>query len=291
LGEGGCEFVLGDLFVVDLEVLEERLVEEASFGVVGFEVGGLDVVGECEGVVDGFEDVLVVDLEALEELVGGDAFAADAFLLFGVDVVADAVGVVGGEQFPFFVVEPDDFGASAGGFFVGGGGESVEMGADGGADPCALLVGEVEGYVVALDGLFDRLDAVVGLGAKACAATAADEVLVGRAAAPRGQYPVPTYVGEFLLGRYCATTDPDEIAEGLAVVERSMKERIVRAGEEELFKSHARENGRVKIIDLLRARLDAKSDAYKAELPSLQLSDIHISDSCREARRRSRTCS
>ena len=94
----------------------------------------------------------------------------------------------------------------------------------------------------------------------------------------RGQYPVPTYVGEFLLGRYCATTDPDEIAEGLAVVERSMKERTVRAGEEELFKSRAREKGKVKIIDLLRARLDAKADAYKAELPSLQLSDIHISD-------------
>lgn len=94
----------------------------------------------------------------------------------------------------------------------------------------------------------------------------------------RGQYPVPTYVGEFLLGRYCATTDPDEIVEGLAIVERSMKERTVRAGEEELFKSRAREKGRVKIIDLLRARLDARADAYKAELPSLQLSDIHISD-------------
>src|SRR5215207_2102335 len=93
----------------------------------------------------------------------------------------------------------------------------------------------------------------------------------------RGQYPVPTYVGEFLLGRYCATTDPEEIAEGLAIVERSMKERTVRAGEEELFKSRAREKGRVKIIDLLRARLDSKSDAYKAELPSLQLNDIHIS--------------
>jgi uncharacterized protein (TIGR02653 family) len=94
----------------------------------------------------------------------------------------------------------------------------------------------------------------------------------------RGQYPVPTYVGEFLLGRYCATTDPDEITEGLAVVERSMKERTVRAGDEELFKSRAREKGKVKIIDLLRARLDAKSDAYKAELPSLQLGDIHIAD-------------
>ncbi len=94
----------------------------------------------------------------------------------------------------------------------------------------------------------------------------------------RGQYPVPTYVGEFLLGRYCATTDPDEIAEGLAIVERSMKERTVRAGDEELFKSRAREKGKVKIIDLLRARLDAKADAYKAELPSLQLTGIHISD-------------
>ncbi|OBG23485.1 TIGR02688 family protein [Mycolicibacterium celeriflavum] len=94
----------------------------------------------------------------------------------------------------------------------------------------------------------------------------------------RGQYPVPTYVGEFLLGRYCATTDPEEITEGLAIVERSMKERTVRAGEEELFKSRAREKGHVKIIDLLRARLDARSDAYKAELPSLQLNDIHIAD-------------
>ncbi len=94
----------------------------------------------------------------------------------------------------------------------------------------------------------------------------------------RGQYPVPTYVGEFLLGRYCATTDPDELAEGLAIVERSMKERTVRAGDEELFKSRAREKGKVKIIDLLRARLDAKADAYKAELPSLQLTDIHVSD-------------
>lgn len=93
----------------------------------------------------------------------------------------------------------------------------------------------------------------------------------------RGQYPVPTYVGEFLLGRYCATTDPDEIAEGLEVVQASMKERTVRAGEEELFKSRAREKGRIKIIDLIKGRLDARSDSYKAELPSLQLDDIHIS--------------
>lgn len=94
----------------------------------------------------------------------------------------------------------------------------------------------------------------------------------------RGQYPVPTYVGEFLLGRYCATTDPDEIAQGLEIVERSMRERTVRAGESELFKARTREKGQIKVIDLLKARLDAASDAYKAELPSMQLKDVHIDD-------------
>jgi uncharacterized protein (TIGR02653 family) len=94
----------------------------------------------------------------------------------------------------------------------------------------------------------------------------------------RGQYPVPTYVGEFLLGRYCATTDPDEIAQGLEVVQRSMRERTVRAGEAELFKARTRTKGQIKVIDLLKARLDAGSDAYKAELPGMQLSDIHIDD-------------
>ena len=59
----------------------------------------------------------------------------------------------------------------------------------------------------------------------------------------KGQYPVPTYVGEFLIGRYCATTDEEEIDEGLKIVERLMAERTVRAGEHELFKSRARERG------------------------------------------------
>ena len=92
----------------------------------------------------------------------------------------------------------------------------------------------------------------------------------------KGQYPVPTYVGEFLLGRYCASTDEEEIAEGLAIVERQLKERTVRAGEEELYKARAREEGRVRIIDLITARLDSKSDSYLATLPSLRLNDVRI---------------
>ena len=78
------------------------------------------------------------------------------------------------------------------------------------------------------------------------------------------QYPVPTYVCEFLLGRYCASVDEDEIQEGLQIVERQLRDRAVRSGEEELFKARARESGTVKIIDLLTARLDAKTDSYLA---------------------------
>lgn len=92
----------------------------------------------------------------------------------------------------------------------------------------------------------------------------------------KGQYPVPTYVAEFLLGRYCATTDETEITEGLQIVEKQMRERTVRAGEEELFKAQARERGMVKVIDLITARLDAASDSYLATLPSLRLNDVRI---------------
>jgi len=91
------------------------------------------------------------------------------------------------------------------------------------------------------------------------------------------QFPVPTYVVEFLLGRYCASIDPEDIEEGLEIVQRQLKSRTVKAGEEELFKARARENGTVKVIELITARLDAKTDSYLATLPSLQLRDVRIS--------------
>src|SRR5580698_6139351 len=80
----------------------------------------------------------------------------------------------------------------------------------------------------------------------------------------RGQFPVPTYVVEFMLGRYCATTDEQEITEGLAVVRSLLSSRTVRAGEDELIKSRSRETGAARVIDIITARLDARSDSYLA---------------------------
>ncbi len=92
------------------------------------------------------------------------------------------------------------------------------------------------------------------------------------------QYPVPTYVVEFLLGRYCASVNEEEITEGLQIVEKQLKDRTVRTGEEELFKARAREIGSVRIIDIVKARLDTKNDCYLAELPSVTLRDVRIDD-------------
>src|SRR6266403_1435436 len=93
----------------------------------------------------------------------------------------------------------------------------------------------------------------------------------------KGHYPVPTYVAEFLLGRYCASVDEGEIREGLQIVERQLGEKTVRAGEHELFKARAKEKGHVKLIDIITARLDAATDSFLVTLPSLQLKDVRIS--------------
>lgn len=92
------------------------------------------------------------------------------------------------------------------------------------------------------------------------------------------QYPIPTYVVEFLLGRYCATVEEAEIQEGLKIVEQQLVNRTVRTGQEELFKAKARENGSVKLIDIVKAKLDVKNDCYLAELPSLALKEVRIND-------------
>jgi len=92
------------------------------------------------------------------------------------------------------------------------------------------------------------------------------------------QFPVPTYVVEFLLGRYCATTDENEIEEGLEIVQRQLSSRTVKAGEEELFKAKAYKEGTVKLIDMVSVRFSTKDSGYLATLPSLQLNNIRIPD-------------
>src|SRR5438445_2138332 len=121
----------------------------------------------------------------------------------------------------------------------------------------------------------EPLDAIDTISAKAFEGYVVRKDLVRKF---KGQYPVPTYVAEFLLGRYCASVDEEEIREGLKIVERQLGEKTVRAGEHELFKARAKDKGQVKLIDIITARLDAATDSFLATLPSLQLKDVRINE-------------
>ena len=85
--------------------------------------------------------------------------------------------------------------------------------------PAFVVVLDADGRVLAQDADDDRrrrlmeLDALDRLAAEAFPGSIVRKDLALKF---KGQYPVPTYVGEFLLGRYCASTDEEEIDEGLA---------------------------------------------------------------------------
>ena len=51
----------------------------------------------------------------------------------------------------------------------------------------------------------------------------------------RSAYSVPMFVIEFLLGRYCASTDPQVIEEGLAFVRETLRSKYVKPDERELI--------------------------------------------------------
>ena len=89
---------------------------------------------------------------------------------------------------------------------------------------------------------------------------------------------VPVYVLEYLLGRYCSTTDEAEIREGLDRVKETITERVVRGDETELIKVRLQRAGSIKMIDLVTANFDEKVQGGKfwAKLATCGLDKVHI---------------
>lgn len=95
----------------------------------------------------------------------------------------------------------------------------------------------------------------------------------------KGGFNVPVYVLEYLLGKYCSSTDPEIIAEGLDFVKETLAGNYVRADESEKIKSITREQRAHKIIDKVRVRLVETEDKYWAELTNMGLRNVHIPES------------
>lgn len=92
----------------------------------------------------------------------------------------------------------------------------------------------------------------------------------------KGNAIVPTYVLEYLLGQYCATSDETNIQSGIETVREILRKHFVHRNEANLVKSTIREKGRHKVIDKISVALNEKTDAYEATFSNLGIKEVLI---------------
>ena len=89
---------------------------------------------------------------------------------------------------------------------------------------------------------------------------------------------VPAFVLEYLLGKYCASSDESAIMLGLEVVKKTLAENYIRADEATKAQSRVKEEGRYTFIDKVKVRL-TDSD-YWAEAINFGHKNLHIPTHC-----------
>jgi ATP-dependent Lon protease len=95
----------------------------------------------------------------------------------------------------------------------------------------------------------------------------------------RSAFGVPAFVIEFLLGKYCASTDEDVINEGMEFVRETLASKYVKPDEREVVKSAIKQYTTYEIIDKIDVKLVETHDKYWARLSNLNLDYINIEDS------------
>ncbi len=94
----------------------------------------------------------------------------------------------------------------------------------------------------------------------------------------RSAFTVPTFVIEFLLGKYCASPDPEVIEKGLEFVRKSLSEKFVKPDEREMVKARIQQLGEYQIIDRVSAALHEEDDRYWAVLHNTYLDYVNIDE-------------
>ncbi len=95
----------------------------------------------------------------------------------------------------------------------------------------------------------------------------------------RSAFGVPAFVIEFLLGKYCASTDEEAIREGLEFVRETLSSKFVKPDEREAVKSAIKQHSTYEIIDKISVRLVETHDKYWARLSNLDLDFINVEES------------
>ena len=95
----------------------------------------------------------------------------------------------------------------------------------------------------------------------------------------RGTSKAPSYVIEFMLGKYCTNLfDQDEVRDGLQFVHQEVARYIPRGDETEVIKSKIREHSPHKLIDMIKVELDQSLEEgiYRASLLTANIQKVNI---------------
>ena len=92
----------------------------------------------------------------------------------------------------------------------------------------------------------------------------------------KGNAIVPSYVLEYLLGQYCATSDENSIDSGIDTVKDILAKHYVHRNEAGLTRSTIREKGRYKVIDKISVALNDKEDVYEATFANLGIKKVLV---------------
>ena len=94
----------------------------------------------------------------------------------------------------------------------------------------------------------------------------------------RGGENVPSYVLEYLLGKYCASDDPTEVALGIAAVKDTLRSNYFRHDEANKAQSLVEQKGSYRFIDRIEVRFVASEATYWAAMDNFSYNRIHIPD-------------
>ena len=92
----------------------------------------------------------------------------------------------------------------------------------------------------------------------------------------KGNALVPTYVLEYLLGQYCATSDATTIAAGIDTVKEILAKHYVNRSENQLVLSWIKERGRYKVIDRVTVTLNDQKGTYEASFSNLGIKKVIV---------------
>lgn len=90
---------------------------------------------------------------------------------------------------------------------------------------------------------------------------------------------MPSFVLEFLLAKFCATDDPDEIQAGIAAVIETIQKNYVRPDESNRAQSLVQQKGKHKFIDKIHVRYVESEKRHWAEMENFNSRRIAINES------------